>query len=94
MWLRRIRHKGLRRFVETNDPKGLPPARVNKIRNIITALVVAETLADLPALPGWRLHPLTGGRKGCWSVTVTRNWRITFELVDDEICHLDMEDYH
>ena len=94
MKIRSIRHKGLARFVETNNRKGLSPTKVDKIRKIITALAVAETLSDLPALPGWRLHPLTGDRKGRWSITVTGNWRMTFEVVDDEICNLDLEDYH
>ncbi len=94
MKLRSIRHKGLERFVERNDPKGLPAARVDKIRKIITALTVADALAELAPLPGWRLHPLSGSRKGSWSLTVTRNWRMTFEIVDDEATNLDLEDYH
>jgi len=38
---------------------------------------------------------LTGRRKGSWSLSVTRNWRITFEVnADNEIENLDLEDYH
>ena len=94
MRLRSIRHKALKRFVERDDAKGLAAARVDKIRKIITALAVAESIADIPALPGWRLHPLKGDRKGRWSLTVTGNWRITFEVIDDEVCDKDLEDYH
>ena len=28
------------------------------------------------------------------SISVSGNWRITFELDDEEIYHLDLEDYH
>jgi len=27
-----------------------------------------------------------------WSISVSGNWRITFEIEDDEIKHLDLED--
>ncbi len=28
------------------------------------------------------------------TLTVTGNWRITFEVIDDEVCDMDLEDYH
>jgi toxin HigB-1 len=36
------------------------------------------------------------GRKGVWSLTVTRNWRMTFRIAEDEpeIVDLNYEDYH
>lgn len=94
MRIRKVRHRGLKRFLEKNDPKGLPSGRVDKIRDILTALIVAENLDDLPPFPGWRLHPLKGDRKGTWSLAVTGNWRITFLVQDDEIHDLNLEDYH
>jgi len=41
-------------------------------------------------------HTLTGDRKGTWSLTVTRNRRLTFRIhaTDLEICDLNLEDYH
>lgn len=32
--------------------------------------------------------------KGTWSLHVTRIWRMTFRIEDDEIADLDLEDYH
>ena len=40
--------------------------------DILSALDVPEALAAL-AVPSFGLHPLKGGRKGCWAVTVSRN---------------------
>ena len=39
---------------------------------------------------------LTGNRKGVWSLSVTKNWRITFRIdgQDIEIIDLNFEDYH
>ena len=39
---------------------------------------------------------LKGNRKGVWSLSVTKNWRITFRIVrqDIEIIDLNYEYYH
>jgi toxin HigB-1 len=41
-------------------------------------------------------HTLTGDRKGTWSLSVTRNRRLTFRIdtAEQEICDLNLEDYH
>jgi proteic killer suppression protein len=44
--------------------------------------------------PGWPIHPLSGDRAGTWSISVSGTWRITFEVEDDEILRLDLEDDH
>jgi proteic killer suppression protein len=67
---------------------------VKRVRNVLAALISAEDLRGVRGMPGWRIHELSGDRKGTWSISVTGNWRITFELVDDEIRNLDLEDYH
>lgn len=94
MEIRSIRHKGLLRFFERNDGKGLPAVRLGKIRNIITALTNAEDVEEIRTMPGWRLHPLKGGRRGTWAISLTGNWRITFQVTDNVIHDLNLEDYH
>ena len=51
---------------------------------------------ELRTFQGWNAHRLSGDRKGVWSLTVTRNWRLTFRIdrVGGEIVDLDYEDYH
>lgn len=89
-------HRGLRRFMERNDASGLPPPVVEKVRNILTFLQEMEDAQELRDVPSWKAHQLTGGRKGTWSLTVARNWRITFRIdqAEGEILDLDYEDYH
>ena len=96
MDIRNIRHKGLRRFVEKDNSSGMPPDFVEKIRNIISFLQEIESIEELKPIVGWRAHQLSGDRKGTWSLTVTRNWRITFRTdeTDTAILDLDYEDYH
>ena len=52
--------------------------------------------SELRTVPTWNAHQLTGSRKGTWSLSVTRNWRITFVIDHDviEIIDLDYQDYH
>jgi len=38
MKIRNIVHKGLRRFIKADDPSGLQPAVLEKIRRIVTFL--------------------------------------------------------
>ena len=47
-------------------------------------------------LPAWKVHRLTGDRKGTWSLSVTRNRRLTFriDIAEREIYDLNLEDYH
>jgi toxin HigB-1 len=80
MRIRTIRHRGLRRLIEEDDPRGLRVDIVNRTRNILTALIAAEGIDGVQGLPGWRIHQLTGDRTGTWSISVSGNWRITFEI--------------
>lgn len=89
-------HRGLRRFIERDDASGLSPAVVEKLRNIVTFLQEIEDAQELRDIPSWKAHQLTGDRKGTWSLTVTRNWRITLRIDqgEGEIFDLNYEDYH
>jgi toxin HigB-1 len=51
---------------------------------------------ELRASPAWKVHTLSGDRKGTWSLSVTRNRRLTFriDIVEQEIYEVDLEDYH
>lgn len=94
--IRNVLHRGLRRLIEKDDPSGLQPAFVEKIRNILSFLQEMEDADELRDIPSWRAHQLAGGRKETWSLAVTRNWRITFRIDQEEreILDLDYEDYH
>lgn len=94
MQLRSVRHKGLRQFLEEDDPRGIRPDMVNRIRNILVALLAARNMDAVNGPPGWRIHQLTGDRSGTWSISATGNWRITFRIEDGDIWDLDLEDYH
>ena len=94
MRVRSIAHKGLRRLYEENSSKGLSADAVDKLRKMLTFLDAMQDPDELRALPIWKAHMLTGDRKGTWSLHVTRTWRMTFQVEDDEIIDVNLEDYH
>jgi toxin HigB-1 len=94
MRLRTVRHKGLKRFIEDDDSRGIRPDLVNRVRSIVTVLVAAQDVNGVQGPPGWRVHQLAGDRAGTWSISVSGNWRLTFDIDGGEVCNLDLEDYH
>ena len=96
MKIRNVVHRGLRRLIEDDSASGLQPAVVPRLRRIVSFLQDMEGEEELRTVPGWRAHRLTGDRRGVWSLSVTKNWRVTFRIdsVENEIVDLDYEDYH
>jgi proteic killer suppression protein len=96
MKIRSVVHKGLRRFIEHDDPSGVPPDAVVKLRNMVSFLQTMAHETELRRVPLWKAHQLTGDRKGTWGLSVTRNWRLTFQIdpAGVEIVDLDYVDYH
>ena len=70
-----IAHKGLPDFFERGDAPHPGRSGAPRIRRILSDLDAAVQPGDLQ-LPDYRLHSLTGDRRGQWSVRVSGNWRI------------------
>lgn len=91
--IKSFRHKGLRHYFEEGRVTGVQPTHAKKLRILLSALDTAYKIDDMD-VPGFDLHPLKGDRKGQWTVSVSGNWRITFEFRDGNAYSLDYEDYH
>jgi proteic killer suppression protein len=89
-----FRHKDLERLWQRGEARGVARQHEAKLRAMLTVLEEAENLGELETIPGWRLHPLKGDRKGVWSLRVTRNHRLTFRVERQMISDIDFEDYH
>lgn len=95
MNIRGFAHKGLKRLYSEGSVKGVPADAVDKLRKMFAFLDNMEDAEELRALTTWKVHTLTGDRRGTWSLSVTRNRRLTFRIDDErEICDLNLEDYH
>lgn len=91
--IKSFKHKGLEKFYLSGSTRGIQAAHANKLRMQLAALDSAQTIDDMD-IPGYRLHPLKGSRKGIWSIMVNGNWRITFEFRDGNAYIVNYEDYH
>jgi proteic killer suppression protein len=91
--IRSIRHKGLKRLYEDDDPRGVIAEHVDKLRDILARLDAARAVTDMD-IPGLRLHPLKGEMKGFWAATVRANWRVIFRFADSDAFDVDYLDYH
>lgn len=89
-----ISHKGLRRYFETGNAKGLVGDE-SRIRKMLAFIDAAASLDELSTPPNFGLHQLKGDRAGTWAMTVTKNWRLTFGIDDaGALIDMDLEDYH
>ncbi len=91
--IKSIKHKGLKKFYETGNKAGIKSNHNKKLRIQLTALNTATRIEDMD-LPGFRLHPLKGNRKGFWAIDVSKNWRIVFRFEEGNVYVVDYEDYH
>lgn len=91
--IRRFRHKGLEGLFLTGSTKGIDAQQADKLRRMLQRLQDGP-LPDAMNLPGYRLHELKGERQGSWSVRVTGNWRLVFEIEGADATNVDLQDYH
>jgi toxin HigB-1 len=70
---------GLETLFRTGRARGLDAQLAAKLQRILMRLNDGP-LPEAMALPGHRLHPLQGDRKGSWSVSVSGNFRVTFKI--------------
>ena len=95
--IRSFIHKGLKRFFETGNQKGVRPEHARRLRLILARLDASQSKDDMD-LPGLGLHPL--GKKGKldlrghWAVTVSGNWRVTFRFEGQDAVEVNYMDYH
>ena len=96
MTIRNFAHKGLKKLYSEDSVKGVPSDTVEKLRKMLAYLDDMEGAEELQALKSWKAHLLTGDRRGTWSLSVTRNRRLTFRIdtTEGEICDVNLEDYH
>lgn len=90
--IKSFKHKGLKQLFETGNAKGINPSHAKKLNMMFDVLDNAEIADDFKGL--WKSHELKGERLGVWAMTVSGNWRLTFEFRDGHAYILNYEDYH
>jgi proteic killer suppression protein len=88
-----FKHKGLELFFTKGSYRGIPAQFGARIERILDRLDAAVEAKDMD-LPGYKFHELKGNKKGIYAVSVSGNWRITFQFNDDGATEVNLEDYH
>lgn len=88
-----FKHKGLETFFTTGSKAGIQASHAPKLRLILGRLNAVSTARDM-SLPGLKLHELSGNRMGIWAVSVSGNWRVTFQFIGQDASLVNYEDYH
>jgi proteic killer suppression protein len=91
--IKSFKHKGLKRYFEKNDVRGINNQHVRKLKLILDFLDAA-TIVDEINFAGSRLHILEPKKENIWSVTVSGNWRIIFKFENSNVYVVDYRDYH
>ena len=91
--IKRFRHKGLEALFRTGSTKGLDAQLAAKLRRMLVRLNDGP-LPEAMSLPGYKLHQLKGDREGSWSVRVTGNFRLIFDIEGEDATNVDLDDYH
>ncbi|MEK7438012.1 MAG: type II toxin-antitoxin system RelE/ParE family toxin [Pseudomonadota bacterium] len=91
--IKSFRHKRLARFFSYSERRGIDAKQADRIRRILDRLDAATKPEDMN-ISGFAFHGLSGNRKGRYSVSVSGNWRITFQFEAGDVVGVDLEDYH
>ncbi|MFB2772004.1 type II toxin-antitoxin system RelE/ParE family toxin [Pelatocladus sp. BLCC-F211] len=91
--IKKFKHKGLKKLFEDDDKSGVQASHADKLLDILDRLDASSDVEDM-RYPGSGLHQLQGDRKGEWSITVSKNWRLTFTFEDGDAYNVNYEDYH
>ena len=91
--IRSFGDKGLERFAAKGDASRLRVQKPDRLRRMLAQLEFSTVPRDMN-LPGFGFHALTGDRRGTFSVSVSGNWRMTFEWDGEDAFNVTLEDYH
>ncbi len=80
-------------FSEASRLFGVPIGR--KYIQRLAVLRATDKFTQLYGFQALKMHPLKGDRAGQYSITLTGNFRLIIEKVqEDKVRILDVEDYH
>ncbi|WP_350295773.1 type II toxin-antitoxin system RelE/ParE family toxin [Limnohabitans sp. Rim8] len=88
-----FKHKGLALFFARGSYKGIPAQYGSRIERMLDRLDASKQADDMN-LPGCKFHVLRGERKAEFALSVTGNWRLTFEFDGEDAINVNLEDCH
>jgi proteic killer suppression protein len=83
-----------RLLFETGRSRRLPPEILKRAKHKLEYIDGATCLDDLREPYGNRLHGLGGDRMGQYSISVNKQWRVSFRFRDGDAYDVQIVDYH
>jgi proteic killer suppression protein len=78
----------------TGRSKRIPSDLIKRAVRRLEYIDYANSLDDLKAPPGNRLHALLGDREGQYAISINDQWRICFNFIDGDAYNVEITDYH
>jgi len=91
--IKTFQHKGLEKFYLYGDASKIHVTHQKRLRLILARLESIHKPEDMK-LPGFDFHSLLGDRKGYYSVSVNKNWRVIFRFDNADVYDVNYLDYH
>jgi toxin HigB-1 len=95
MSIKSFAHRGVEELFEIGRSRRIGADYRKRMLLILDAMSAATCVDDLRNARGF--HALTGDRSGCFAMSVSGNWRLTFRFEQGDkgdILDVDFEDYH
>jgi len=91
--IKSFKSKALKLYWTKGDASKLPSEQRGRIARAL-AFLDAAIMPEEMDRPGYRFHELKSDREGTFSITISANWRLTFQFDGEDAIVLDHEDYH
>jgi proteic killer suppression protein len=88
-----FRNKGLAELYRSGKSAKVAPELQARALRRLDALNLASAPEDLN-IPGFDFHALKGRKPTRYTIHVNGPWCITFEWIDGDAKHVDLEQYH
>jgi proteic killer suppression protein len=86
--------KRTKKLFDTGKLKELPAEIIARALRKLEYINLATRIEDLRVPPGNRLHALENDRKGFYSISVNKQWRICFRFWHGDAYEVEICDYH
>lgn len=91
--IKSFRHRGLEELYGSRQSRHVNPVHQKKLLQILGFLDRSSGPEGM-RLPGFDLHKLKGKQRGRYAVSVSANWRVTFQFEGGNAVDVGYEDYH
>lgn len=89
-----FRDKETQKLFTGRKSKAVSEQVARKAQLKLAQLNEVETVEEMRAPPGNKLHKLSGNREGQWAISINDQYRICFRFEDGDAHDVEATDYH